>query len=80
MAGMRSHPVQQPMATLWRLARNDDEIRCAVYRHGAGLELRLESPHTVILTEPFEFQPRMIARTDALRASLARRGWHEVRR
>jgi hypothetical protein len=67
------------MATLWRLALNDDEIHCAVYRHGAALELRLESPRSVIHSEPFEFQPRMIARAETLRAALARRGWHEIR-
>jgi hypothetical protein len=67
------------MATLWRLALNDSEIHCSVYRQGSGLELRVESPRSVIFSEPFEFQPRMIARTESLRAALARRGWREVR-
>lgn len=68
----------QPVATLWQLALNDDRLSCTVYRHPDGFELRLESPTTVILTEPFELQPRMLARTEALRASLTRRGWHAL--
>jgi len=41
------------------------------------MELRLESAGGVILTEPFDMQPRAFARTKALRESLMRRGWLE---
>jgi hypothetical protein len=41
------------------------------------MELRLESATGVILTEPFEMQPRAFARMKALRESLKRRGWLE---
>lgn len=68
----------RPVATLWQLALNDDRISCLVYRHSDGFELRLESPTAVILAERFELQPRMLARTEALRASLTRRGWRDV--
>jgi hypothetical protein len=37
----------------------------------------LESPTKVLLTESVELQPRTFARTQALRASLKRRGWRE---
>ncbi|MBI3047166.1 MAG: hypothetical protein HYY76_02540 [Acidobacteria bacterium] len=67
----------QPVATLWQLAWNDDRLFCSVYRQGDGFELRLESPTAVILSERFELQPRMLARTEALRASPKRRGWRE---
>lgn len=62
---------------LWQLAMNGDDLSCAVYRAGDRFELRLESSSTVILAEPFELLPRMMARTQALRASLKRRGWRD---
>ena len=68
----------RPVATLWQLAWNDDRIFCTVYRSKDGLQLRVESATTVIVSEPFELQPRTFARTQALRASLKRRGWQEL--
>ncbi|MBI2189651.1 MAG: hypothetical protein HYU37_21410 [Acidobacteria bacterium] len=68
----------RPVATLWRLALNDACLSCTVYRHDDSFELRLESSTAVILTEHFDLQPRMLARTEALRASLRRRGWREM--
>ena len=65
------------VATLWQLAWDTDRLVCAIYRDGDNLELRLESARSVILSEPFELQPRMLARTQALRESLKRRGWHD---
>lgn len=66
------------ISTLWNLTFNDQHLRCVVYRDVDGLELRLESPAGVILSEPFEMEPRALARTRALRESLKRRGWEEV--
>ena len=68
----------RPLATLWQLAWNDDRVFCTVYRCGTGLQLRVESATSVIVTEPFDLQPRALARTQALRASLKRRGWQDV--
>ena len=65
------------IATLWTLALNDNRVRCAVYRATEGFQLRIESPGGTILTEPFELQPRMLARSKALHTSLKRRGWHD---
>lgn len=67
-----------PIAVLWRMALNDDRVSCVVYREERGLLLQVESPAAAILTEPFELQPRMLARSQALRKSLQRRGWREV--
>lgn len=67
-----------PVATLWRLALDDDRLSCNVYRHGDGFELRLETPTAVILAERFDLQPRMLARTEALRVSLTRQGWRDI--
>jgi hypothetical protein len=67
----------RPVATLWRLQWKGDHLFCAVYRAGEGFEVRLESPTAVILSEPFELQPRALARTQSLRESLKRRGWEE---
>lgn len=67
----------RPVATLWQLALNDDRLYCTIYRHGNGFQLRVESATAVILTEPVELQPRTFARTQALRASLKRRGWRD---
>ena len=66
------------ISTLWNLTFNEQQLRCVVYRGVDGLELRLESPTTVILSEPFDMEPRALARTRALRESLKRRGWQEV--
>jgi hypothetical protein len=63
---------------LWQLAFNGDRIQCAVYRAREGLEMRLETTTRTVLTEPFELRPRMLARTQALRRSLKRRGWEDV--
>jgi hypothetical protein len=68
----------RPVATLWQLAWNDDRLFCTVYRDPRGLQLRVESASTVIVSERFELQPRMFARTQALRDSLKRRGWQDV--
>ena len=65
------------VATLWQLTMNEDRVRCTVYGDGPRLELRIESPTSVIVAEPFDLQPRMLARSRALRASLKRRGWSE---
>ena len=65
------------VATLWRLEWDDDRLSCNVYRNTDGLQLRLESPTAIILSEPFELQPRVLARMQALRESLKRRGWRE---
>ena len=67
----------RPVATLWQLAWDDDRLSCTVYRNTDGLQLRLESPTAIILSEPFELQPRVLARMHALRESLKRRGWRD---
>ena len=66
------------ISTLWNLTFNDQHLRCVIYRCAKGMELRLESPAGVILVEPFDMEPRTLARTRALRESLKRRGWEEV--
>ena len=66
-----------PIATLWKLAWKDDRVTCAVYRRDGALQLRLESATATILNEPFDLEPRMLARSRALRNSLKRRGWHD---
>ena len=68
----------RPVATLWQLALAKDRLFCTVYRNQEGLQLRLESATAVIMSEPFDLQPRMMARTQALRDSLKRRGWREL--
>jgi hypothetical protein len=68
----------RPVATLWQLAMKDDRLFCTVYRSEEGLQLRLESGSAIILAEPFDLQPRMMARTQTLRESLKRRGWQEI--
>jgi hypothetical protein len=69
----------RPVATLWQMALNGNRVFCTVYRSDAGFQLRLESPTGVILSEKFELQPRTFARTQALRDSLKRRGWQDLR-
>lgn len=65
------------VATLWNLMFKEDRVSCAVYHGAHGMELRVESESGVILSEPFDLQPRVLARTRALRESLLRRGWRE---
>ena len=64
-----------PVATLWQLAWDTERLSCAVYRDGEQLELRVQSPHAVIVAEQFDLQPRALARAHALRDALKRRGW-----
>ena len=66
---------ERPVATLWQLAWNEDQLSCAIYRGERGLELRLETGGKTVLAEPFELGPRMISRSEALKRSLKRRGW-----
>lgn len=68
-----------PVAKLWQLGWNDARIACTVHHSADGFEIRLESPTAVILTESFMLEPRMLARTDALRAALIRRGWRDLK-
>ena len=66
------------LATLWTLSWNGDRLSCVVYRTDAGLlVLRVESASAVMITERFELQPRLLARAQALRQALKRRGWQE---
>lgn len=68
------------IAMLWQLAWDDDRVSCIVYRDEEGLQLRVESRNAVIVTERFDLQPRVVARAEALRESLKRRGWRELAR
>ena len=75
---MGSPGESRPVATLWQMGLNDDRVRCTVYRDANGLQIRVESPTAVIVSEPFELQPRTFARSQALRDSLRRRGWTDL--
>jgi hypothetical protein len=66
------------VATLWQLYLKNDRLACVVYREDAGLQLSVESPTAVIVCEPFDLQPRALARAKALRTSLLRRGWNDT--
>lgn len=76
---MRRRRASRPVARLWDLAWNGDRLSCTVYRagEGKGLEMRLESDNGMILAEPFELRPRVLARMEALKRSLKRRGWQD---
>jgi hypothetical protein len=74
---MEQSGASRPVATLWQLTFKNERVCCNIYRDGQALQLRVESPSAVIVDEPFELMPRMLARTQALRASLVRRGWLE---
>jgi hypothetical protein len=71
------NPREGRIATLWHLTWENNRVSCAVYQGPEGMQLRLESPAGVIMSEPFDMQPRAFARTRALRDSLKRRGWRE---
>jgi len=63
--------------TLWNLMFDGSRLSCTVYHGPTGMELRLESATGTIFREPFDMQPRSLARTKALRESLKRRGWKD---
>ncbi len=67
----------RPVATLWQLSLNDEHLSCTVHRTPEGFELRVASASAVILSEQVDLDPRTVARSQALRASLKRRGWRE---
>jgi len=79
MAPLTSLPASDRVATLWRLEWNDERLLCAVYRGTGGLQLCVESPTGIIVSERFALRPRAVARVRALRDSLLRRGWRELR-
>jgi len=68
----------QAVTVLWRLAWEAETLSCAIYRTADRLELRLESPQKVILSEPFDIRPRLMSRLEVLRAALLRRGWQDA--
>ena len=68
---------QRRVATLWQLALNGNQLSCVVYRTETSFELSIESPTAVVIAEPFDLQPRALARAQALRDALKRRGWSE---
>ena len=68
---------ERRVATLWHLTWHDTRVSCVIYRGRDGLQLRVESPDALIHAEPFNLQPKMLARAEALRASLRRRGWRD---
>ena len=67
------------ISTLWNLIFDGNRVSCVIYHGPHGMELRLESAKGTILTEPFDMQPRSLSRTKALRDSLKRRGWKEIK-
>lgn len=69
---------RERVALLWQLAWNEDRLWCCVYRHQGLLHLTVESKMAVIVEEPFDLEPRALARAQALRAALKRRGWNEA--
>jgi hypothetical protein len=78
IADVPTLPDPQRIASLWQLCWQENRLTCAIYRDVSGrMELRIESPTAVILAEAFEVQPRALARAQALRESLKRRGWEE---
>jgi hypothetical protein len=76
---MAQAKAERPVATLWQVAFADQQLSCVVYRRRDGLRLEVESPEAVIVSEPFDMQPRALARAQALRDALLRRGWNQVR-
>lgn len=75
---MSAHTVPERVATLWQLAWSDGNvIVCHMYRDATGFEMRVESNGVIVAGERCDLQPRTIARAQALRGSLVRRGWRE---
>jgi hypothetical protein len=66
------------LATLWNLAWDDARLACVIYRAKGGMQLKIESAETVVITEAFDLQPRALARAHALRDALKRRGWRDA--
>jgi hypothetical protein len=69
---------RERVALLRQLAWNEDELWCSVYRQQGQLHLTVESKIAVIVQERFELEPRAVARAQALREALKRRGWKEA--
>jgi hypothetical protein len=66
------------LATLWHLAWDDERLACRIYRADEGMQLKIESADAVVITESFDLQPRALARAQALRDALKRRGWRDA--
>ena len=78
IAPLMTIPREGRVTTLWNLMFQGNRLSCAVYHGPTGMELRLESPTGTIFREPFDMQPRSLARTKTLRESLQRRGWQDA--
>lgn len=66
------------VSVLWEVEWAGARLRCAVYREGSGLCLRVESGDAVIVEEPFVIEPRAMRRARLLQRSLVRRGWRDA--
>ena len=66
------------LATLWHLAWDDARLACVIYRANGAMQLKIESEEKVVMTQPFELQPRALARAHALGEALKRRGWRDA--
>jgi hypothetical protein len=66
------------LATLWDLSWDGDRVRCVIYRTPDGMELKVESDDAVMFAERFDLQPRALARANALRDAMKRRGWQDA--
>ena len=75
---MDTSTTRRPLATLWQLSWQQERLACVVYRTTTGLQLQVESPGAVMITERFDLQPRALARAQALRQALKRRGWKDT--
>jgi hypothetical protein len=76
LAMLHGHP--ERVAVLWELAWTDGcVLTCSVHRAPAGFEMRVESNGALVMANRCDLQPRAIARAQALRVSLLRRGWRE---
>jgi hypothetical protein len=64
--------------TLWRLGRQEEELRCFLVEPPRGFWLGVERGHDLVLSETYPSLEPALARAAALRAPLVADGWTDA--
>jgi hypothetical protein len=73
-----SNDLRGEAITIWRLARDGDELRCFLVEPPRGFWLGIERGHDLVLSETYASAEPALARAEALRAPLVTAGWMDA--
>lgn len=73
-----SNDLRGEAVTIWRLARNGDELHCFVVEPPRGFWLGVERGHDLLLSETYPALDPALARAEILKAPLLADGWTDA--